>query len=88
MDLCCFHRGIEEIEQMRAWPARSAKLILRFALAALARHYGIGNAATGASPVRPQVVAGLRGQRRRGSRNGCGRSASGNRLNAGSTGAP
>ena len=39
VDICCFLKGLKTVETERQWPARSAKLILKTALAALARHY-------------------------------------------------
>lgn len=41
IDVCCHLHGIEDVERRAAWPQRAGKVVLRVALAALARHYGL-----------------------------------------------
>lgn len=47
LDVCCFLKGLEQVERERRWPPRSAKLMLRTALSVLAVHYGFQARASG-----------------------------------------
>ena len=41
VDVCCELKGLGDVEKVRRWPPRSAKVVLMMGLARLARHYGL-----------------------------------------------
>lgn len=64
VDVCCHLKGLEQLEKESGWPQRSGKIILRVALSALARHYGIApgseQVSKGPARVRQWGVEGYR----------------------------
>jgi hypothetical protein len=54
LDVCCFLKGLEDVERERTWPRGSVRVVLRLGLARLARHYGYDERAIGkaSAPVR------------------------------------
>ncbi len=52
LDVCCFLRGLEDLEHERGWPSRSAKVVLQLALSRLARHYGLERDISGSHNTR------------------------------------
>jgi hypothetical protein len=49
IDVCCFLKGLEQVELERGWPVRSAKIVLKTALGVLSRHYRPQSVASGAA---------------------------------------
>ena len=47
IDICGFEKGLQEVETERGWPRRSAKLVLRIGLEAVAQRFGLTPIATG-----------------------------------------
>ena len=60
LDVCCFLKGLANVEFERGWPPRSAKVVLQLGLDRLARHYGLGAEARGRgrAPIRTWLAPG------------------------------
>lgn len=55
LDVCCFLKGMEQVESERGWPARAAKVVLGLGLDRLARHYGLAASIRGRERARSRA---------------------------------
>lgn len=55
IDICGFEKGLQDVEAERGWPRRSAKLVLRIGLDAIARLNGLTETATGPEAPRQRL---------------------------------
>lgn len=55
LDVCCFLKGLEEVERERSWPPRAGKVVLGLGLDRLAVHYGLANSAEGRASARTRA---------------------------------
>jgi hypothetical protein len=60
LDVCCFLKGLEDVEREQRWPLRSGKVVLQLALERLAHHYGYAGETRGRAraPVRTWLAEG------------------------------
>ena len=60
LDVCCFLKGLGDIERERRWPSRSGKVVLQIGLERLARYYGYAAQTRGRAraPVRAWLADG------------------------------
>lgn len=55
VDVCCFLKGLEDVERERRWPQRTAKVVLQLGLDSLARHYGYAGELRGRDRAKTRI---------------------------------
>jgi len=55
VDVCCFLKGLEDVERERRWPQRTAKIVLQLGLDRLARHYGYAGELRGREHAKTRI---------------------------------